>query len=97
MMYFYFAFDCSQFNCFKSFIFKKDFSVKNKIFHTQDLCLHTNLRCAKNSARKEITMNFYDYEAEDARCNVVKMDDYKGEGRSCCKHGYPLLIYPVVR
>lgn len=24
-------------------------------------------------------MNFYDYEAEDARCNVVKMDDYKGK------------------
>ena len=42
-------------------------------------------------------MNFYDYEAEDARCNVVKMDDYKGEGRSRCKHGYPLWIYPVVR
>lgn len=42
-------------------------------------------------------MNFYDYEADDARCNVVKMDDYKGEGRSCCKHGYPLWIYPVVR
>ena len=24
-------------------------------------------------------MNFYDYEAEDARCNVVKMDAYKGK------------------
>ena len=24
-------------------------------------------------------MNFYDYKAEDARCNVVKMDDYKGK------------------
>ena len=31
-------------------------SVKNKIFHTQDLCLRTNLRCAKDSARKEIIM-----------------------------------------
>ena len=29
-------------------------SVKNKIFHTQDLCLRTNLRCAKNSAGIEI-------------------------------------------
>ena len=32
-------------------------SVKNKIFHTQDLCLRTNLRCAKNSARMEINMH----------------------------------------
>ena len=32
-----------------------EFSVKNKIFHTQDLCLRTNLRCAKNSARMEVT------------------------------------------
>ncbi|MBD9305729.1 MAG: hypothetical protein EGS63_13270 [Lachnospira sp.] len=31
-------------------------SVKNKIFHTQDLCLRTNLRCAKDSARMEINM-----------------------------------------
>ena len=31
-------------------------SVKNKIFHTQDLCLRTNLRCAKNSARMEAIM-----------------------------------------
>ena len=31
-------------------------SVKNKIFHTQDLCLRTNLRCAKDSARMEIYM-----------------------------------------
>ena len=30
--------------------------MKNKIFHTQDPCLHTNLRCAKNSARMEIIM-----------------------------------------
>ena len=30
--------------------------MKNKIFHTQDLCLRTNLRCAKDSARKEIKM-----------------------------------------
>ena len=28
--------------------------MKNKIFHTQDLCLRTNLRCAKNSAGIEI-------------------------------------------
>lgn len=31
-------------------------SVK-KHFHTQDLCLHTNLICAKGSARKGIFMN----------------------------------------
>jgi len=31
--------------------------VKNKIFHTQDLCLRTNLRCAKDSARMEIRMS----------------------------------------
>lgn len=31
-------------------------SVKNKIFHTQDPCLHTNSRCAKNSSRMEIIM-----------------------------------------
>jgi 5'-phosphate synthase pdxT subunit len=31
--------------------------VKNKIFHTQDLCLRTNLRCAKNSARMENIMS----------------------------------------
>ena len=31
-------------------------SVKNKIFHTQDLCLRTNLRCAKDSARMEINV-----------------------------------------
>ena len=31
--------------------------MKNKIFHTQDLCLRTNLRCAKNSARMEINMH----------------------------------------
>ena len=31
--------------------------MKNKIFHTQDLCLRTNLRCAKDSARMEIIMN----------------------------------------
>ena len=30
--------------------------MKNKIFHTQDLCLRTNLRCAKDSARMEIIM-----------------------------------------
>ena len=33
-------------------------SVKNKIFHTQDLCLRTNLRCAKSSARMENKMKF---------------------------------------
>lgn len=33
-----------------------EISVKNKIFHTQDLCLRTNLRCAKDSARMEIIM-----------------------------------------
>ncbi len=26
-------------------IMEKEYSVKNKIFHTQDLCLRTNLRC----------------------------------------------------
>ena len=31
--------------------------MKNKIFHTQDLCLRTNLRCAKDSARMEIRMS----------------------------------------
>jgi hypothetical protein len=31
-------------------------SVKNKIFHTQDPCLHTNSRCTKNSSRMEIIM-----------------------------------------
>ena len=31
--------------------------MKNKIFHTQDLCLRTNLRCAKDSARIEIKMS----------------------------------------
>ena len=31
--------------------------MKNKFFHTQDLCLRTNLRCAKNSARMEINMH----------------------------------------
>ena len=30
-----------------AWIWKKGVSVKNKIFHTQDLCLRTNLRCAK--------------------------------------------------
>ena len=30
--------------------------MKNKIFHTQDPCLHTNSRCAKNSSRMEIIM-----------------------------------------
>ena len=30
--------------------------MKNKIFHTQDLCLRTNLRCAKASARMEINV-----------------------------------------
>ena len=30
--------------------------MKNKIFHTQDLCLRTNLRCAKNSAGMENIM-----------------------------------------
>ncbi len=30
--------------------------MKNLIFHTQDLCLRTNLRCAKNSARMEVIM-----------------------------------------
>ncbi len=30
--------------------------MKNKIFHTQDLCLRTNLRCAKDSARMESYM-----------------------------------------
>ena len=30
--------------------------MKNKIFHTQDLCLRTNLRCAKDSARMEINV-----------------------------------------
>lgn len=30
-----------------------DISVKNKIFHTQDLCLRTNLICAKGSAGME--------------------------------------------
>ena len=30
--------------------------MKNKIFHTQDLCLRTNLRCAKGSARMENNM-----------------------------------------
>ena len=34
-----------------------EISVKNKIFHTQDLYLRTNLRCAKNSARTEIIMS----------------------------------------
>ena len=34
-----------------------EISVKNKIFHTQDLCLRTNLRCAKDSARMEIKMS----------------------------------------
>ena len=34
-----------------------EISVKNKFFHTQDLCLRTNLRCAKNSARMEINMH----------------------------------------
>ena len=34
-----------------------EISVKNKIFHTQDLCLRTNLRCAKNSARMENIMS----------------------------------------
>ena len=33
-----------------------EISVKNKIFHTQDLCLRTNLRCAKDSARMEINV-----------------------------------------
>ena len=28
-------------------------SVKNKIFHTQDLCFRTNLICAKGSAGME--------------------------------------------
>ena len=30
--------------------------MKNRIFHTQDLCLRTNLRCAKDSARIENKM-----------------------------------------
>ena len=34
--------------------FEMESNVKNKIFHTQDLCLRTNLRCAKNSAGIEI-------------------------------------------
>ena len=31
--------------------------MKNKIFHTQDLCLRTNLICAKDSAGMEINMS----------------------------------------
>ena len=31
--------------------------MKNKIFHTQDLCLRTNLRCAESCARMEIFMS----------------------------------------
>ena len=34
--------------------------MKNKIFHTQDLCLRTNLRCAKDSARIENKMKVAD-------------------------------------
>ena len=29
--------------------------MKNKIFHTQDLCLRTNLRCPEERARKILT------------------------------------------
>ena len=31
--------------------------MKNEIFHTQDLCLRTNLRCAESCARMEIFMS----------------------------------------
>ena len=34
--------------------------MKNRIFHTQDLCLRTNLRCAKDSARIENKMKVAD-------------------------------------
>ena len=34
--------------------------MKNKIFHTQDLCLRTNLRCAESCARMEIFMSAKD-------------------------------------
>ena len=34
-----------------------EIGVKNKIFHTQDLCLRTNLICAKDSAGMEINMS----------------------------------------
>ena len=30
--------------------------MKNKIFHTQELCLRTNLRCANDRGRMEIYM-----------------------------------------
>ena len=39
---------------------EKEYSVKNKIFHTQDLCLRTNLRCAESCARMEIFMSAKD-------------------------------------
>ena len=37
--------------------FEMESNVKNKIFHTQDLCLRTNLRCPEKRARMESNMS----------------------------------------
>ena len=39
------------------FFFEMESNVKNKIFHTQDLCLRTNLRCPEKRARMESNMS----------------------------------------
>ncbi len=67
-------------------------SVKNKIFHTQDLCLRTNLRCAKGSARMRIIM---------AKLNIVLYEpeipaNTGNIGRTCVATGTRLhLIEPL--
>ena len=47
--------------------------MKNKIFHTQDLCLHTNLVCAKNSAGMEISVKNKIFHTQDLclRTNLI--------------------------
>ena len=39
------------------FFFEMESNVKNKIFHMQDLCLRTNLRCPEKRARMESNMS----------------------------------------
>ena len=55
-------------------------SVKNKILHTQDLCLRTNLRCAKDSARMEINVK----KQEEIFREIQEMMGETKEGRKMC-------------
>ena len=51
--------------------------MKNKIFHTQDLCLRTNLRCAKDSARMEIYMEINKVICDDCVNGLTRIEDNK--------------------